>query len=411
MPGFTDRYIAALKAKPGAIQTDFHEANRKYRGLVIRVSKTGTKTWVFVYQFNRSRVRMSFGTFPAVSVAEAHERTIEYRRYLQEVPPRDPRTVVKHSDAMTMADLAESYLVHHARPKLRNAPKIEGILRRNVLPLIGSISLRELHTRDLNRVVDAVLARGKKIAAARTFQTTRAMLNWAVSRGDLDRSPMDRMTKPDDSTFRDRTLSPKEIRIFWHNLPKAIPLKAVQRILKLELVTGQRVGEICGMTRDELDLDRRNTWTIPAARSKNKHAHEIPLTPLATELIRAALADAGDSKFIFPDPKTGVAYTSTAITTRVSGAYRDIGIDHFSSHDLRRTCADSMAELGVLDGIVGRVLNHRSIFKATVTQKHYITRSYEREMRAALELWESRLRAIIGGEPIADVIPLRSNAS
>jgi hypothetical protein len=74
MAGFTDRYIAALGAKPGAVQSDFQEANRKYRGLLIRVSKTGTKTWVFVYTLNRNRTRMSFGTFPAMSVSEAHER-------------------------------------------------------------------------------------------------------------------------------------------------------------------------------------------------------------------------------------------------------------------------------------------------------------------------------------------------
>ncbi len=179
MTGFTDRFVAALAAKPGAIQTDYAEANRKFRGLVIRVSRVGTKTWNFVYQYHGSRVRMSFGSYPIISVAEAHERAIEYGRYLQEVPARDPRTVVKHSDAMTVTDLAETYLKLYVRPNLRNAPQLEGILRRNVLPFIGSIPLRLLHTRDLIRIVDNVLERGAKIAAARTFQVTRAMLNWA----------------------------------------------------------------------------------------------------------------------------------------------------------------------------------------------------------------------------------------
>jgi hypothetical protein len=56
-----------------------------------------------------------------------------------------------------------------------------------------------------------------------------------------------------------------------------------------------------------------------------------------------------------------------------------------------------MAGLGVPDSIIGRILNHRSIFKGSITQRHYITRSYEREMREALELWEAQLHAIITG--------------
>ncbi len=165
------------------------------------------------------------------------------------------------------------------------------------------------------------------------------------------------MVKPDDSVFRDRTLTPEEIRVFWDNLHKAFEPKTIQRILKLQLVTGQRVGEVCGMARAELDLDHKRIWTIPASRSKNKHAHELPLTPLAIELIREAIADAGDSPLVFRHWKTGAAITSSHVTTAVSGAYRQIGIAQFSSHDLRRTCANSMAELGILDGVIGRVLN------------------------------------------------------
>jgi integrase len=418
--GFSDRFIACLRSAENAVQSDYFETEKKYRGLAIRVSKTGLKTWCFFYTWEGKRVRMSIGSYPSVSVKEAHKRAIEARSYLDECPPRDPRKemAVNGTGAMTVAELVESYLQKRVQSKvqrkgdrqfengLRNAKKIEGMLRRNIVPIIGPIKLTDLHARNMNQVMDSILGRGKKIAAARTFQTTRAMLNWAVSRGDLDRSPMEKMERPEDSAPRDRTLSPEEIFIFWHNLHKTFELESVQRILKLQLVIGQRVGEICGMALTELDLEKRRLWTIPAARSKNKHAHELPLPPLAVQIIHEALNHAGGSEVVFPNPRTGEACTSSAVISMVSGAFRKIGIAHFSSHDLRRTCADSMADLGVPDSIIGRVLNHRSVFKATVTQKHYITRSYEREMREALELWEARLRAIIIGEPVADVIPL-----
>jgi integrase len=278
------------------------------------------------------------------------------------------------------------------------------------VPIIGSVLLSDLHTRDVNRVLDPTIARGTPIAAARTFQMMRTMFRWAVGRGYLDRAPTDNMACPAESRPRERTLSPEETHTFWHNLHKAFEDVALQRILKLQLVLGQRVGEVAGMAKAEIDLERR-LWTIPAHRTKNKHEHKLPLPPLAVEIIREALKDAGDSIFVFPNPKTGIAYPSSAVSIAVVGAYKKIGIGHFTSHDLRRTCADSMDALGVIDTIIGRVLNHRSIFKATVTQRHYITRSYEREMREALELWDARLRGIIEGNEIVDVISIHSVAA
>src|SRR5262249_60809757 len=88
--------------------------------------------------------------------------------------------------------------------------------------------------------------------------------------GALDHSPMDGMRKPAEAKPRERTLSDDEIRLLWRVLPKALPRsKAIQRIIKLCLLTGQRVGEVSGMNRDELDLERR-VWTIPGTRTQNK---------------------------------------------------------------------------------------------------------------------------------------------
>jgi integrase len=278
-----------------------------------------------------------------------------------------------------------------------------------VLPVIGHVALAELHKRDVNRVIDPIEASGKKIAAARTFQIMRAMFSWAVGRGDLDRNPMEKMTKPEDNDPRDRTLTEAEIKVFWAAIPDACEIKSVARILKLCLVTAQRVGEVAGMARAELDLEA-HTWKIPEARSKNKHAHEVPLSPLAIDLIREALADAGDSDFVFPGLR-GIRISMSCVSGGVIDARAKIGLPHWTSHDLRRTAANSMQELGVLDSIIGHVLNHRSVTRATVTQKHYTPRIPQREMREALELWANRLTGIISDRPIAEIVPLQSKAS
>ena len=202
----------------------------------------------------------------------------------------------------------------------------------------------------------------------------RAMFSWAVGRGDLDRNPMEKMPKPEDNSPRERTLSEAEIRILWAGISDACEIKSVARILKLCLVTAQRVGEVAGMARAELDLEA-GTWKIPEARSKNKHAHEVPLSRLAIELIREALADAGNSDFVFPGLR-GIRISMSTVSGGVIDARGKIGLPHWTSHDLRRTAANSMQELGVLDSVIGHVLNHRSVTRATVTQKHYTPRSH-----------------------------------
>jgi hypothetical protein len=147
--GLTDRFVAGAKATNGAVQSDFFEPKRKWRGLAVRVSKTGLKTWCFFYTWQGKRVRMSLGNYPAVTVAEAHTRTIEARSYLEASPPIDPRVAMqkKNENVVTVAALAETYLTMRARPKLRSANKIGWTLRKHVLPVIGNASRRSTQAR------------------------------------------------------------------------------------------------------------------------------------------------------------------------------------------------------------------------------------------------------------------------
>ena len=83
--------------------------------------------------------------------------------------------------------------------------------------------------------------------------------------------------------------------------------------MKLCLVTAQRVGEVSGMRRDEIDLAAR-TWSLPGSRTKNGHPHLVPLSPLAVDLIEEALADAGASAVRVPCGEASLAPTAVART-------------------------------------------------------------------------------------------------
>jgi len=361
----TDRFCT--HAKSATVQTDYFD--EAIPGLALRVTSKGTKAWTFLHGTPRRRVTL--GRYPALSLAAARTLAIE---------TKEGRTVG------TVSALAEIYL--KSKGSYRSAKEIERRLRKDVLPIIGHIPLRELHRRDVTRVLDGKAS--APIAARRAFEDMRAMVRWAVARGDLDHSPIDGMRGPPQSKPRERVLSDEEIRQLWHRLQE---LGSVGRAIKFSLVTGQRIGEVTGMTASELDL-KRGVWNIPGARTKNGHPHTVPLSPLALSLIKEA-----------PTSDRGGLWGVGRVHVSCTIYYNQFDLPSWSAHDLRRTVLTGMAELGVAPIVLGHVANHRTTTKAGVTLGVYVQHAYEKEKREALELWANRLQGIISGA--GEVVAMR----
>ena len=131
-------------------------------------------------------------------------------------------------------------------------------LRSDILPVIGGMPIADLHRRDVHRVLDPIKERGSPASARKVFTELRSMFNWAIARGLLDHNPAAAMQEDDAGKPRERFLEDHEIAALW---PALDTLKRpVALALKLALATGQRIGEVCGMTESELDLAKA-VWT------------------------------------------------------------------------------------------------------------------------------------------------------
>ena len=349
----------------------------------------------------------------ATGLAAARGKALEVNAILD--AGQDPEIALAEnaSGAMLVHDLINNYVEKYAKPNLRSARGLERRLRKDVAPVIGAVKLADLHRRDCNRPVDAVLRRGKPIEANRVFETMRAMLGWAVRRGDLDRSPMEGMRKPSEPNKRTRKLNDDEVHTFWHALPVALPqTPTVQRVLKLCLVTGQRVGEVGGMISAELDF-KTSIWRLPPERVKNGCEHEVPLSPLALAIIHEAIAAApADSPYVFPSRTRGGMTTVVVGNTLARVLEPDkehplgkLGVAKFTAHDLRRTMISNLAALGITPIVAGAIANHVTVTRATITLDVYTHYSYAGEKAAAMNLWADRLTAIAEGS-VAKVLPL-----
>jgi integrase len=416
----SERMIAALKPHADK-QVDYYDENVKR--LVLRVSPGGTKTFYLIYSRPGSsrRRRLKLGNYPDLSLASARSKARENRVAVQE--GQDPAREREAAKAqMTVKDLVDTYIMREAVKK-RSSYDITRRLNNDVSAVIGDVPLSVLHKRDVTRCIDRVVDRGAPVEASRLFATLRAMLRWAVARGDLDHNVAEGMKPPAEPRVRDRVLSTTEIRTLWTSLPSAAMDEGTRRLIRLCLITGQRVGEIAGMRTDEIDLEG-GVWTLPPERTKNSRRHVLPLPTMAIDVIKLQLDDVREREkrlqkpevpWVFPSPTLDGYFTSAAMARAVARQRSNpdtqantliLGIEPWTLHDLRRTMATHLEEAGVSPFVIGHLLNHVSVTRASVTSRVYARYDYSSEKKQALDLWAARLAGIIEGNP-AQVVPMR----
>jgi integrase len=224
------------------------------------------------------------------------------------------------------------------------------------------------------------------------------MFNFASSRDIVDATPVAMVKAPAKENQRDRVLSAEEIRALWKGLDTAPMSEGIKLVLKLQLATAQRKGEIVGAALDEFDFED-NVWTILAERSKNGQAHRVPLSPLVLELIKEAREQANESPalfpspWLFPSPTVDGPIAAHSVNRAVYRSLPDMGLKDVTPHDLRRTAASFMTSMGVNRLTVAKILNHVETGVTAVYDRH----GYDAEKRHALETWASRLEEIVTG--------------
>jgi integrase len=411
---FTDTMIKKLKAE------DKKYIRSEGNGFTVRVMPSGVKTWLYVYSINDKRRELNLGSYPDVTLETARGKFEDAKKLVKN--GIDPVALIEQAKddsikALTVSKLAEEYMKRHAKINKRETSwtEDERLLNKNVLPAWGERKADSIKKRDCIALLDSFM--DKPALCHNILKLTRKMFNFAVEKDILEHTPFTSVKAPVVLKERDRHLSEEEIRALWTvELPKAGMSSAVKNILKLCLLTGQRVGEVCGIHSKEVS---GSWWTIPSERSKNKLSHRVYLTKSALDLL-------GEPKgYYFPSPKDGqVAEDGTILHSHIDEnavAYairrnlknyvprrpikgkiinmvmvpeaRKMDIAHFTPHDLRRTATTLLAKCKIGLEHRERVLNHKK-GKLDGTYNMY---DFDTEKQAALEELELKINCIISG--------------
>ena len=385
----TDSRVRDLKPRPK--RYEIWDGN----GFGVRISPKGVKSWVLVYHFEGRARRVTFGTYPLMSLHSARvELAIAQDRLSR---GEDPGQAVveknrEEREAETIKQLAEDFIDKYAS-KIRSGPEYERALRKDVIPKWGTRKATSIKRRDVADLLDAIVSRGAPIQANRVLGIIKKMFNWAIQRGALEFNPAAATVKPGIETPRTRNLTPAEIRTLWYGLPDTDMHELIQLVLKLSLVTAQRKGETVNAKKTDFDLTGDHPiWMIPADNSKNKRPHLVPLSPLAVTLYKEIVSINGDSEWLFPSTiSNGRPITTRAINQALARNLELLGLEDVRPHDMRRAASTGMASVGVLREIREHVLNHSQ----GKLDQAYDQHDYREQKEDALQRWGDKLTNIL----------------
>ena len=411
MTRLTDRKIKSLKPR----RQRYDLADSDIRGLHVRVSELGTKSFVLVLRYPGAKypARRSIGIYPETTLAEAREKAREWRSLVKRgIDPKEEERRLRVAEASkrscTVAAVAEDYIAMKVR-RLRSAEQIEGDIRREIISRWAERPISSITRGDVIGMVRQISERAP-YSARNVYAWARAMFNWTLHEDayGLGSNPCSGLKVDEvigqDREARERVLNDAEIRALWRASDRmGFPWGSLFQLL---LLTGCRRNEIGDARWSEYDEAER-VLRIPRERVKANGQHVVVLSAMAMDIITSLPRISGSPYILSVSGHTPLAGHADAkrrldrlmaeeLGCKPEDFSRD-GERAFVVHDLRRTVRTKLARLKVDYVTAELILGHVLSGIHGVYDKH----GYESEKREALELLANHLREVMSSDAMA----------
>lgn len=403
---FTDRAVESIQARDAR----YIVWAIGHRGLGLRVSARGEKSFVYSYRFDGRPRLLTIGDARGMTVNQAvlarnaAENSVIQAKNLAsngETPPADLDPGVKKRKAQearkaaeTMADLWKAFEAKRRAGWRENTARENARMWRVCIePSMGSTLVRDVRPRDIKVMLDKIAETGP-VVANRVRTMLSAMFHHATDTFMVASSPVQLVRRVAKEESRDRAMVDEaELRGFLAALQEPGWPQVERRALLWVLATGCRPGEAAAMTYAQIDEAQR-TWTIPAEIAKTGLAHVVPLSAFALDILaqcKAAGAVTGHPLAEAPGTKP-MSRAGLSTTMRLQAPLlKRHGVAPIRPHDMRRTCRTWLSKIGVSKDLAERCIGH--------VEKDPIVRTYDRhqwlpEKREAFEKWGATLAAM-----------------
>lgn len=353
---------------------DYQIFDTDVRGFSITIYTSGNRAFTLDYRISGRQRRMTIGRWPEWSTVAARERAKELRRDIdQGIDPLSLRESVR--EAPRVSDMIERYLKEHT-PHLapRNAADHHTIMHKLVAPDWGNRLVTEITRADVEKLLNKIAAgrarpskakpnnRARKlqgpkptpVRANRVGEVLRKMFSLAIDWGWRSDNPASGFRRRVE-TERERFLTPEEIR----RLAKALDAASDQRaagIIRLCMLTGARVGEVRQARFEQFNLDL-GSWSKPAATTKQRRIHRIPISNEVAAIVRQRqLVVPRGNPWLFPGDTPGQPVQE--IRRFWIAIQKEADLPGVRVHDLRHTFASLLVSGGASLEMIGKLLGH-----------------------------------------------------
>lgn len=379
-------------------------------GLYLTVPKSGRAFWFLRYTANGKRREMTLGQCANMTLAEARAEAVLQKKHLvvEKVDPLFLKQRAKQHKLQTVDDLfADWHKGNIKRLKHHNIP--ERVYRKDIAPHIGSAPPNKVMARDIQYIIESITESGRPTIANDALLYLKQLFNHGIKLDVVGANPASAFNVSDAGGVeqsKDRALTFEELTRVFEVFRENKDSFARENYLACALLVtlGVRKGELTEASWQEINLET-GIWELPKERSKSGVGLTIPLPELCITWLKELEIRAAGSPYVFPNrrssknPHMGPDTLNRAITKlfghepgkKIQPPNKMGDIQHFSVHDLRRTCRTMLAQIGVPGHIAERCLNHKLKGVEGIYNKH----DYFDERKAALERVSQHVSSII----------------
>ena len=353
---------------------DYQIFDTDVRGFSITIYPSGNRAFTLDYRIAGRQRRMTIGRWPEWNTVAARERAKDLRREIDEgIDPLNQRENAR--EAPRVNDMTKRYLEEHT-PHLaaRNAADQHTIMAKLVAPDWGRKLVTEITKADVEKLLNKIAAgrarpskakpnnRARKlqgpkptpVRANRVGEVLRKMFTLAIGWGMRADNPASGFRRRIENE-RERFLSPEEIG----RLAKALDAAKDQRaagIIRLCMLTGARSGEVRQARFEQFNLDL-GSWSKPAATTKQRKIHRIPISGDVVAIVRQrSLLVPRGNPWLFPGDAPGQPVKE--IRRFWMGIQKAAKLPEVRIHDLRHTFASLLVSGGASLEMIGKLLGH-----------------------------------------------------
>lgn len=369
------------------------------KGFGARFSRSGAVSYVLQYRMGgreTSTRRYTIGNHgspwtPATAREEAVRISLMIAQGIDPVEADNQRRRIAID--LAFENYANQFIASCRRAGWRGL--VERSIRIYVKPVLGKKPLPNIKRHDIISVLDHMPAQ-QAANRRNVYAVLRRLFAWAVSRGDIERSPMEGMEAPPPGKARDRWLSdPELVRVWQQSFHTNRHFGAIVRLL---ILTGQRREEVASLSWEELDREER-MWSLPGGRSKNGEPNNVSLGTFAISVLdEVARSDTWPRRGRVFSTSSGAKFSAFSKgKAKLDELVAEDGCGYLAPwrlHDLRRTLATGFQRLGVRFEVTEAVLNHLGGSRAGVAGV-YQRYNWKQEKIAALDGWNDHIAMLL----------------